>query len=97
MDIGGSEHWVAISPERDEGPVRCDGTFTADLNSMAQWLLEKGVRRVAMQSTLHNVGIVEQQLAAQRVQLGNVLSDLSGASGMAIVTAILDGERDPTS
>ena len=23
IDIGGSEHWVAINPELDEEPVRC--------------------------------------------------------------------------
>jgi transposase len=51
IDVGGSEHWVAVSPERDPEPVRCFGCFTADLREMAQWLLEKGVRSVAMQST----------------------------------------------
>jgi hypothetical protein len=51
IDIGGSEHWVAISPERDQEPVRCFDCFTADLNRMADWLMEKGVRSVAMQST----------------------------------------------
>jgi len=51
IDIGGSEHWVAISPDRDPQPVRCFGCFTADLKAMARWLVEKGVRDVAMQST----------------------------------------------
>jgi transposase len=51
IDIGGSEHWVAISPERDEQPVRCFECFTADLEQMADWLLARGVRSVAMQST----------------------------------------------
>ena len=51
IDIGGSEHWVAISPERDAEPVRRFGCFTADLHAMAQWLVEKNVRSVAMQST----------------------------------------------
>ena len=51
IDIGGSEHWVAISPERDEQPVRCFDCFTADLEQMADWLVERGVRSVAMQST----------------------------------------------
>src|SRR5262245_62367984 len=51
MDIGSSEHWVAISPERDEQPVRRFGCFTADIGEMAGWLLARGVRSVAMQST----------------------------------------------
>ena len=51
IDVGGSEHWVAISPDRDPEPVRCFGCFTADLRKMAQWLVEKGVHSVAVQST----------------------------------------------
>src|SRR5215831_6356313 len=51
IDIGGSEHWVAISPDRDEQPVRCFDCFTADLEQMADWLKARGVRSVAMQST----------------------------------------------
>ena len=51
IDVGGSEHWVAVSPERDPEPVRSFGCFTADLRAMAQWLIEKGVRSVALQST----------------------------------------------
>ena len=51
IDVGGGEHWVAISPDRDPEPVRRFGCFTADLRDMARWLIEKGVRSVAMQST----------------------------------------------
>jgi hypothetical protein len=38
---------------------------------------------------------MQKALIEMNVQLSNVLSDLSGVSGMAIVTAILDGKRDP--
>ena len=51
IDVGGSEHWVAVSPDRDPEPVRRCGCFTADLHEMGQLLVEKGVRSVAMQST----------------------------------------------
>jgi transposase len=51
IDVGGREHWVAISPDRDAEPVRRFGCFTADLGEMARWLTDKGVRSVAMQST----------------------------------------------
>ena len=51
INIGGSEHWVAISPDRDPEPVRRFGCFTVDLREMARWLIDKGVRSVAMQST----------------------------------------------
>lgn len=173
IDVGGSEHWVAIHPERDPEPVRCYGCFTADLHDIGRWLVDKGVRTVALQSTgvywmpvfeileqyglevylvnaqhtknvpgrksdiqecqwllkLHTFGLLnnsfqptdeiriartlwrhrgnlvaEASSAIQRmqkaliemnIQLSNVLSDLSGVSGMTIVGAILKGERDP--
>lgn len=172
IDIGGYEHWVAISPEKDEEPVRCFECFTADLERMADWLTSRGVRSVAMQSTgvywmpvfeilqqrgmevylvnarhtknlpgrksdiaecqwllkLHTFGLLnnsfqpseavramrtlwrhrgglvaqassaiqrmQKALVEMNIQLGNVLSDLSGVSGMAILEAILAGERD---
>jgi transposase len=173
IDVGGSEHWVAISPDRDPEPVRSFGCFTADLRAMAEWLIEKGVRSVALQSTgvywmpvfevleqhglevflvnaqhtknvpgrktdiqecqwllkLHAFGLLnnsfqpsdeirvartlwrhrgdlvaeagssvqrmQKVLTEMNVQLSNVLSDLSGVSGMKIIDAILEGERDP--
>jgi transposase len=173
IDVGGSEHWVAVSPDRDPEPVRRFGCFTADLREMGQWLVEKGVRSVAMQSTgvywmpvfevleqhglevylvnaqhtknvpgrksdvqecqwllkLHAFGLLnnsfqptdeiriartlwrhrgnlvaeassviqrmQKVLTEMNVQLSNVLSDLSGMSGMTIIGAILEGERDP--
>ena len=173
IDVGGSEHWVAIRPDRDPEPVRRFGCFTADLREMARWLVEKGVRSVALQSTgvywmpvfevleqhglevflvnaqhtknvpgrksdieecqwllkLHTFGLLnnsfqpsdeiriarslwrhrghlvaeassviqrmQKVLTEMNVQLSNVLSDLSGVSGMNMIQAILDGERDP--
>ena len=35
IDIGSTEHWVAVPPGSDEKPVRCFGTFTADLHALA--------------------------------------------------------------
>jgi transposase len=172
IDVGGTEHWVAISPERAAEPVRRFGCFTADVRQMAGWLIEKRIRTVVLQSTgvywmpvfeileeaglkvylvnaqhtknvpgrksdvqecqwllkLHAFGLLnnsfqpsaevriartlwrhrgtlvaEASSAIQRmqkaliemnVQLSNVLSDLSGISGMTIVGAILSGVRD---
>jgi len=173
IDVGGGEHWVAISPDRDPEPVRRFGVFTADLRELARWLIDKGVRSVAMQSTgvywmpvfeileqnglnvylvnardtknlpgrksdvqecqgllkLHTFGLLnnsfqpaneiriartlwrqrgnlvaqagsaiqrmQKVLTEMNIQLSNVLSDLSGVSGMKIISAILEGERDP--
>src|SRR6516165_9392018 len=38
---------------------------------------------------------MQKALIEMNIQLTNVLSDLSGVSGMAIVQAILDGKRNP--
>jgi transposase len=173
IDIGGSEHWVAISPDRDPEPVRCYSCFTSDLREMARWLVEKGIRSVALQSTgvywmpafeileqhglevylvnaqhtksvpgrksdiqecqwllkLHTFGLLnnsfqptdeiriartlwrhrgrlvaeagstvqrmQKALIEMNIQLSTVLSDLSGVSGMRILKAILNGQRDP--
>lgn len=174
IDVGSQEHWVAISPERDEQPVRCFPCFTGDVEEMADWLKARGVRSVAMQSTgvywmpvfeilqerglevylvnarhtknlpgrksdiaecqwllklhtfgllnnsfqpsdperalrtlwRHRIGLVGQASSAiqriqkalieMNIQLSHVLSDLSGVSGMAILQAILAGERSPS-
>src|SRR6266705_5989877 len=173
IDVGGSEHWVAISPDRDPEPLRRFGCFTADVREMGRWLVEKGVRSVAMQSTgvywmpvfevleqqglevylvnaqhtknvpgrksdvqecqwllkLHAFGLLnnsfqptdeirvartlwrqrgnlvadasstiqrmQKVLIEMNVQLSNVLSDVSGMSGLKIIGALLEGERDP--
>jgi hypothetical protein len=38
IDIGSSEHWVAVPKDRDEKNVRCFECFTHDLHALAQWL-----------------------------------------------------------
>src|SRR6266480_224305 len=38
---------------------------------------------------------MQKALTEMNVQLSNVLSDISGVSGMSMIDAILDGERDP--
>jgi transposase len=51
IDIGASEHAVAVPSDRDEVPVRCFGAFTLDLYKIANWLESCGIRTVAMEST----------------------------------------------
>ena len=51
VDIGEAEHWVAVPPGRDPQPVRRCGTFTVDLDALADWLIDCGVTTVAMAST----------------------------------------------
>ena len=173
IDVGNSAHYVAVRPDRDPHHVRRFECFTADLQQLADWLLQCGVTTVAMQSTgvywipvyeilearglevylvnarhtrnlpgrksdvqesqwllkLHTYGLLrnsfhptadvrvvrtywrqrgdhvraistciqrmQKALTQMNIQLANVISDLSGWTGLRIVRAILAGERDP--
>ena len=173
IDVGSRSHWVAIDESLDERPVREFGTYTADLQAMAGWLLEHGIETVAMESTglywvaayevlrdhglevcladaratkqvagrksdvsdcqwiqqLHSYGLLkpaflpaadiatlrsymrqrdrwvtdaaraiqhmQQALELMNVKLTEVVSDITGTTGTAIIEAILGGERDP--
>lgn len=49
IDIGSRSHWVAVG-QKDED-VRQFGVFNEDLFSIAEWLKERGISSVAMEST----------------------------------------------
>ncbi len=51
IDIGATEIYVAVPPDRDPDPVRCFKTFTEDLRALADWLQACRIRTVAMEST----------------------------------------------
>jgi len=51
IDVGGSEHYVAIAPGLEAEPVRRFGCFTTELRALSQYLSKHGVRTVAMQAT----------------------------------------------
>jgi len=51
IDIGAEEIFVAVPAERAANPVRSFETFTRNLNELADWLQECGVRTIAMEST----------------------------------------------
>jgi transposase len=174
IDVGSREHWVC-GPGREDGEdnVRPFGTTTSQLEALADWLAERGVTSVAMESTsvywipvyellesrgiepvlvnarqLHNVpgrktdvsdcqwlqtlhshGLLrgsfrpddaivrlravqrqrakfaeqrtrcvqwmQKALDQMNVQVHHAVTDITGATGMAIVRAIVAGERDP--
>jgi len=173
IDVGASEIWVSVPPDRDEEAVKRYNTFTSDLYAMAAWLRQCRVDSVAMESTgvywipvfqilerrgirvivvnakyaknvagrksdcldcqwlriLHTFGLLEgsfqpaadmavlrsylrhrqmliecgaahiqhmqKALTQMNVQLANVVSDITGVTGLAIIRAIVKGERDP--
>lgn len=51
IDIGATEIYVAVPPDRAAETVRSFGTFTPDLVALADWLQACGIRTVAMEST----------------------------------------------
>jgi transposase len=174
IDIGEAEHWVAVPPGCAPQPVRRCGTFTVDLDALADWLMDCGVTTVAMASTgvywiplcellearglqvllidprqakrvpgrpktdrlackgrqrLHTYGLLagafrpadqvcvlrgylrhrqmlltyaahhiqhmQKALQQMNLKLTPVVSDVTGVTGMAIIRAIIAGERNP--
>src|SRR5256884_8445228 len=51
IDVGSDRHLVAVPEGRDEVSVREFGTYTTDLQALANWLRKCGVTTVAMEST----------------------------------------------
>src|SRR4051794_36680612 len=51
IDAGSEEHWVSVPEDRDEQPVRKFGTFTEDLKALADWLVQCGIKTVAIEAT----------------------------------------------
>jgi transposase len=172
VDIGATEIYVAVPPDRDPESVRSFQTFTEDLMALADWLLRCRIRTVAMESTgvywiplmqileargvevflvnaryaknvpgrrtdasdcqwlqyLHSVGLLrasfrpalevcavrsllqhrdglvglashhvqhlQKALDQMNLQLHHVISDMTGTSGLAILDAVVAGERD---
>jgi transposase len=163
IDVGNERHYLAVAPGCDPQPVRGFGSWTADLERMADCLKVCGLEMVVMQSTgvywmalydilesrkfkvclanarhtknlpgrksdvqesqwllkVHTYGLLRDSfhppegiralrkeagrailhmrktMTVMNVQLPNAISDISGATGQAIIRAILNGERDP--
>jgi transposase len=171
--IGSQEHWACVPAGRAEKQVRKFGTFTCDLEAMADWFQPCGITSVAREATgvygiplfqllerrgfrvvlvnarptknvagrksdvqdcqwiqrLHTDGLLQgsfrpedpdcvlrtdlryrdelvsarsaqcqhrqKALEQMNVQLTQVLSDVTGVSGLAIIQGILEGQRDP--
>jgi len=51
IDVGNESHFVAVPPGRDAQPVQEFGSWTADLERMAEWLKTCGIETIVMQST----------------------------------------------
>jgi transposase len=51
IDCGATSHFVAVPADRDPQPVREFSTFTPGLQQLADWLVQCGIKTVAMEST----------------------------------------------
>jgi transposase len=58
-----------------------------DLARNRQDLMERGA---------DSLNRIQKMMAMMNLQLGSVISDISGKSGMSIITAIVNGERNPS-
>ena len=52
-------------------------------------------RNDLVQAGARHIQRIQKALTQMNIQLANVLSDVSGMTGQAIIKAILAGERDP--
>jgi transposase len=172
LDIGSQEIWACVPPDRIEANVQVFGTFTSDLQHLANWLVACDIDTVALESTgvywipifeilearglkvylvrgqqvkrmpgrksdiqdcqwiqkLHSLGLLSasfrpdaemcalraylrhraqliehrsphvlhmhKALQQMNIQLPLVLKDITGETGLAIIRAIVAGERD---
>jgi transposase len=51
IDLGATEIWAAVPPERCQLSIRRFGAFTEDLKALVAWLVDCGIRSVAMEAT----------------------------------------------
>jgi transposase len=51
VDVGATQIYVSVPPDRDTQSVRCFATFTEDLHAAADWLQGCRIDSVAMEST----------------------------------------------
>ena len=58
LDIGAREIWACVPPDQAPEPVRRFATFTPDLQSLTNWLVEHKIETVAV-STHRRLGKVK--------------------------------------
>ena len=51
VDIGAHEIMACVPVDDDQQLVRAFGTYTADLDALADWFIDRGIQTVAMEST----------------------------------------------
>jgi hypothetical protein len=51
IDIGATELFVAVPPDRAEESVRAFGAFTEELHALAEWLTACRIKTVVLEST----------------------------------------------
>lgn len=173
VDIGAHEIVACVPDGADQQLVRTFGTYTAELQTLADWFVDRGIQTVAMESTgvywiplfeelearglhcclisaqsikripgrksdvadcqwiqtLHSYGLLaasfrpeadfvalrtllrhraqllehraphilhmQKALLQMNIQLSQALSDVTGATGLQIIRALVAGERDP--
>jgi transposase len=72
VDVGSTEHWVCVpedSVPAGEPNIRAFGGYSADLDELVEWLLTRGIKTVAAESTgVYWIGLV-QKLEAAKIEV----------------------------
>jgi hypothetical protein len=80
IDVSSTEMQVCVPDERDADNNRRFGTFTEDLHKISSWL------KASSREVLH----MQKSMELMNIKLVNVISDVLGKSGQAIIK----GERN---
>jgi hypothetical protein len=83
---------VLFQQPRDGGFVEQRPRGAASATSLRSYVRQ---RKMLVEYAASHVRHIQKGLAQMNLQLHNVVSDLTGTTGMKILRAILDDERDP--
>jgi hypothetical protein len=72
IDIGATQIFVAVPPDRDPKSVRCFGTFTADLEKLADWLETCNIQTVAIAYASHCTSLGRGETFSDRALFDNL-------------------------
>lgn len=69
IEVGSRFHGVAVPSGRDQEPVRIFESFAGELHQMADWLLDCGIKTVAMESTGIDWGALYEVLESRGIDV----------------------------
>src|SRR2546422_63350 len=93
IEVGATGHFVAVPADRDGDPVPEIGPVPDD--QICLWRSYLRQRAMLATDAGQHVPHLQKALVQMNLQVQVVLDDITGATGMRIIRAVLAGERDP--